>query len=67
MLWWQFVKKIPIFGKLSTTYLNQRLMPNFFDLEVCRGQYVIKEGDPADKVFIIKDGEFQVTKKLIHK
>jgi hypothetical protein len=33
-------------------------MPNFFDIEVCRGQFVIKEGDPADKIFIIKDGEF---------
>ena len=42
-------------------------MPNFYDIEVCRGQFVIKEGDPADKIFIIKDGEFQVTKKLVHK
>lgn len=42
-------------------------MPNFFDIEVTRGQHVIKEGEPADKIFIIKDGEFQVTKKLIHK
>jgi CRP-like cAMP-binding protein len=42
-------------------------MPNFFDIEVTRNQYIIKEGDPADRIFIIKDGEFQVTKKLIHK
>ena len=33
-------------------------MPNFFDIEVTRGQHVIKEGEPADKIFIIKDGEF---------
>ena len=32
-----FVKTIPIFSKLSKTYLNQRLMPNFIDIEVCRG------------------------------
>lgn len=42
-------------------------MPNFFDIDVNKGQLIIKEGDPADKIFIIKDGEFQVTKKLIHK
>jgi|TARA_B110001450_G_scaffold248394_1_gene264527 CRP-like cAMP-binding protein len=42
-------------------------MPNFFDIEMCRGQFVIKEGEPADKIYIIKDGEFRVTKKLIHK
>lgn len=63
----QFVRKIPIFCKLSTTYLNQRLMPNFFDVEVNKGQFIIKEGDPADRVYIVKAGEFQVTKKMIHK
>ena len=42
-------------------------MPNFFDIEMCRGQFVIKEGEPADRIYIVKDGEFHVTKKLIHK
>ena len=63
----QFVKTIPIFGKLSTTYLNQRLMPNFQDIRVSRGQYITKEGQPADKIYIIKDGEFQVTKSTAKK
>ena len=63
----QFVKKIPIFGKLSTTYLNQRLMPNFFDLEVTKDQTIIKAGDYAEKVFIIKEGEFVVSKTMVIK
>lgn len=42
-------------------------MPNFYDIEVTKGANIIEEGKPAEKVFIIKDGEFQVTKKLWHK
>lgn len=63
----QFVKKIPVFGKLSTTYLNQRLMPHFFDVDVLKHQVIMKEGDPADKVYIIKEGEFAVSKKLVQR
>ena len=42
-------------------------MPNFYDIDVCRNQFIIKEGDPADKIYIIKEGEFQVTKKLLQR
>ena len=62
-----FIKRIPIFGKLSRTYLQQRLMPNFFELNCTRDFIVFKEGDAADRVYIIKEGEFMVTKRLIHK
>jgi CRP-like cAMP-binding protein len=30
-----------------------------------RGAYLFKEGMPADKVYLIKEGDFQVTKKVI--
>jgi hypothetical protein len=33
-------------------------MPNFYDIEVTKGANIIEEGKPAEKVFIIKDGEF---------
>ena len=36
-------------------------------MEVTRDKVIYKEGDPADRIFIIKDGEFIVSKKLIHK
>ncbi len=42
-------------------------MPNFFDMEVTRDQIIVREGDPADRIYIIKEGEFGVCKKLIHK
>ena len=31
-----------------------------------RDAVLYKEGDPADYVFIIKSGEFQATKKILH-
>jgi len=49
------------------TYLNIKLMPHFYNYECTRDKIIFKEGDLADKVFIIKDGEFAVSKKLIHK
>jgi CRP-like cAMP-binding protein len=42
-------------------------MPNFYDLNCTRDAIVFKEGDPASRVYIIKEGEFMITKKLIHK
>ena len=42
-------------------------MPHFTNIDVIKDQIVIKEGDIADKVFVIKDGEFGVTRNLIQK
>jgi len=42
-------------------------MPNFFNIDVTRDQIIYKEGDLADRIYIIKEGEFAVSKKLIHK
>ena len=42
-------------------------MPNFFELNCTKDFIVLKEGDIADRVYIIKEGEFMVTKRLIHK
>ena len=42
-------------------------MEYFWNMDVTRDQIIFKEGDPADKIYIIKEGEFAVSKKLIHK
>ena len=31
------------------------------------GEVIFKEGEAADKIYIIKEGEFGLCKKLIHK
>ena len=57
-----FIKQIPLFSKLSHTFLAQKLMPNFYRFDCHRDHYVYKEGEPADKVYIITEGEFICTK-----
>jgi CRP-like cAMP-binding protein len=59
-----FVKKIPIFSKLTRTFLT-KLSYSLKPLHVTKDHYLYREGDPADKVFIVKEGEFVVTKNLV--
>ena len=59
-----FIKNIPLFSKLTRTYLG-KLSNHFKFLNVTKDNVLFKEGDIADRVFIIKNGEFIVTKKLI--
>jgi cAMP-dependent protein kinase regulator len=58
-----FVKKIPLFYNLTRTYLS-KLCLKFEFININRDYILFKEGDIADKVFIVKSGEFIVTKKL---
>mgnify|MGYP003893348641 CR=1 FL=1 len=61
-----FIKDIPLFSRLTRTYLG-KLSRNVKLLNVSRDHVLFKEGDLADKVFIIKKGDFIVTKRLIQK
>lgn len=36
-------------------------------MQCTKDSYLFKEGEPADRVFIVKEGEFIVTKRLISK
>ena len=38
-------------------------MPHFHDQTVRKGIVLFSEGDLADKIFIITEGEFEVSKK----
>ena len=58
------VKKIPIFSKLTRTFLT-KLSYSLKPLHVTKDCYLYREGEIADRVFIVKEGEFVVSKKLI--
>ena len=60
-----FIKNLPIFGTLGDPYLHKRLMPNFVDETVNKGAYMFKEGEIADKFYVITDGDFLVTKRTV--
>mgnify|MGYP000896793613 CR=1 FL=1 len=42
-------------------------MHYLYEMETVKDQIIIKEGDSVDKVYIIKEGEFSVCKKLVQK
>ena len=60
-----FLRNIPVFQLLTRTSLGK--LTYYFEYKHhIRDAIVYKEGDPADYVFIVKNGEFQATKRIIH-
>jgi hypothetical protein len=59
-----YIKKLPLFNKLTRTYIG-KLTDNTKEVKVTKDCVIYKEGDLADKVFIVKEGEFVVSKKII--
>ena len=62
-----YINKIPVtiltgyLGSGKTTFVNYLLKEKHgYKFAIIENEFdeVIKEGDPADKIFIIKDGEF---------
>ena len=62
-----FMKRTPLFDKLSHTYLTTKLMPCFFNQDCNKDFVVFREGEIADKVYIILSGEFKCTKLAVLK
>jgi hypothetical protein len=59
------LKQFDLFGTLSDTYLTSLSYSMHEDVYL-RGQDVYQEGiDYVDKIYLIKNGEFELTKKLL--
>ena len=58
-----FIKNIPFFSKLTRTFLN-KLSYNFKTLYMTKDAFLYRQGDLADKVFIVRKGKFVVTQNL---
>ena len=61
-----YIKNIPLFSRLTRTFLS-RLSNNFRFIDCTKDHQLFKEGDPADSIYIIKNGQFIVTKKVVQK
>jgi CRP-like cAMP-binding protein len=59
-----FIKKIPLVSKSSRTFLG-RLSLNMIRMQVNKDYVLYNQGDKADRVYIIEEGEFSVTKKCV--
>lgn len=62
-----------MFAKLSRTYMTNKLIQfikqkddkDRKSTQTVRDQIIFKEGDPADYVYIVRSGEFQVLKTVL--
>lgn len=60
-----FLRNIPVLSLLTRTSLGK--LTYYFEVKVCiRDSIIYKEGDSAEWVFIIKSGELQATKRILH-
>lgn len=59
----EVLKKLPILQGFSKNYV-QRLGYYFKQKKYRKGQFVYKEKDKADCIFIIQDGEFRILKSI---
>jgi signal transduction histidine kinase len=57
-----FLRRLPLFSSLSEEDLT-RLCEMAEPLPIQAGQVLIREGSPGDAVYIIEEGEFEVTKR----
>ena len=60
-----FLRDIPVFQFLTRTSLGK--MTYYFESKSCvRDAILFREGEEANYVYIVKSGEFQVTKRIVH-
>eukprot|EP00347_Sterkiella_histriomuscorum_P015778 403355716 len=57
----QFLRQLPYFSQLTKTSLG-KLTYQFIDLKTIKNQVLYREGEPAEYVYIVKDGQFEVTR-----
>ena len=59
-----FWKVLPFFTNWSLKWLNNRLKYALEEMPVIRNQEIYKEGEEANHVYLIWQGEFLLTKKV---
>ena len=57
-----FFASLSFLSHFSKPKLN-RILPSFYKMKLKRHQVVYHQGAPAEKIFIVKQGEFEVTRK----
>jgi len=61
-----FLRSLPFFQLLTKTSLS-KLTPQFRQISTIKGQYLYREGEQADSVYLVKSGQFEVTKTLVER
>ena len=59
-----FLRSLPLFSALTKTSIS-KLTYQFSDISTIKGQILYKEGDPADYIFIVKSGQYEMSKGIV--
>lgn len=59
----QFLRSLPFFSQLTKTSLG-KLTYQFEDFPTIKNQILFREGEPAEYAYIVKQGQYEVTKTL---
>ncbi len=59
----QFLQSLPYFDKLTKNSVG-KLSFQFVDMPTIKGQVLYKEGDSTDYVYLVKEGQYEVTRTL---
>jgi CRP-like cAMP-binding protein len=62
----QFLRSLPFFSQLTKTSVG-KLTYQFKDVPMIKNQTLYREGDRADFIYIVKAGQFEVSKQLPNK
>jgi CRP-like cAMP-binding protein len=57
------LKALPAFRSLSLMKLRQ-MIDQFINVEKIRNAYLFQEGDEAKYVYVIREGDFYISKKI---
>ncbi len=52
-----------VFSSINSNIFERNYFNNFVHRKINRGEFLIKEGQEADRIFVIKDGQYEVTIK----
>lgn len=60
----EFLKSTPCCHKLPKSILN-RLYYGVEKAQLIKGQNLVSEGDPVEYIYFVKEGNFEMSKKLV--
>jgi MFS family permease len=55
-----FLRSVPLLAGLSRQLIDE-LAPRFAPLTMSQGEMIVREGEPGDMLYIVKDGEVEVS------
>lgn len=58
----EFLRKVPLFSELTETDLD-RLFSLAEPVKLKAGDVLMKEGAPSDSMYVVREGEFEITKR----